>query len=216
MFWKDNHRFTRQEQKDLINALLDKCHKTHLRNFIGNGGGRLVFEHPFYEDRVVKVAMGEGGVNQNKLEIRTYLDYAGCYDIFANIFGFEDLVLEMEKVAPYDIDNLDEEDEYEDYEAAWDTKYLLDDILGETADNQQLGKNEDGKWVAYDYGYTPEFETSTQVSDIRDLADYSYDFIFDYLQGILSILDNEITMIQLEFDTIHSYYEDYDEEEASE
>lgn len=195
----ETHSMSIQEQKDLINKLIENGHS------INNGGGRLVFEHPDYEDRVVKIAMGEGGIVQNVAEADIYYTYSESYNVFANIYGHSELIVEMEKVEPFpdDLNYLEEEE----CDKAWGVKFLLDDLIGDTADNEQLGRNECGEIVAYDYGYSPEKECSEQTSELRDC----YFDVNEYLSNLIRILDGEMDMAELEADTLR-----YEEEEIDE
>ena len=195
----ETHSMSIQEQKDLINKLIERG------RVINNGGGRLVFEHPDYEDRVVKIAMGEGGIVQNTAEADIYYTYSESYDVFANIYGHSELIVEMEKVEPFP-DDLDYLEEGEERDKAWRLKFLLDDLIGDTADNEQLGLNECGEIVAYDYGYSPEKNCSEQTSELRDC----YFDVDEYLSNLICILDGEIDMATLEADTLR------DEEEIDE
>ena len=201
---KGTHCMSVQEQTELIYKLLKD------NRVISHGGGRLVFEHPDYRDRVIKIAMGEGGIKQNELEADVYCDYSNNYDIFAHIFGYSSLIIEMEKVEPLpDLEYIEDEEEES---VAWDIKYTLDDLIGSTADNEQLGKNECGDIVAYDYGFNPEEDCWNQTSELRD-----YDFCVErYLSNLIRILDEEITMEQLEFDTLEKCGKTFDDDDYEE
>ena len=62
----------------------------------------------------------------------------------------------------------------------------LDDVMGHTSDNQQIGFARDGRAVAYDYGYMPE-NHDISVSDTLGDAICEYGEV-DFLQVVASKL----------------------------
>jgi hypothetical protein len=65
-----------------------------------------------------------------------------------------------------------------------DVYCLLEDIQGSTSDNEQLGINENGDVVAYDYGYDTEFHYNVLVGRI-------YNYIRD--DAVKSEVFNQVT-----------------------
>lgn len=205
---------SKDEQKEILRQLIDKK-----ADIIGSGGGRMVFIHPADNSKVIKVALGAGGVVQNLNEQSVYEGY-GDTGYLADIHGYCDYLEIMDRVDDCIGDVHDyfadkswdaEDDEQEEIEIAeqeaWDLVSWLDEITGSTPDNEQIGYL-NGELVAYDYGYNPDYETHTQVSDLRDI-----DFdVNKYLEGIIRIVDNEITMEQLEFAILDKWNCDEEEE----
>ena len=214
MYKRGFHELSKDDQKEILRQLIDKK-----ADIIGSGGGRMVFVYPADKSKVVKVALGAGGVVQNLNEQSVYEGY-GDTGYLADIHGHCDYLEIMDRVDDCIGDVHDyfadkswdaEDDEQEEIETAeqeaWDLVSWLDEITGSTPDNEQIGYL-NGELVAYDYGYNPDYETHTQVSELRDV-----DFdVNKYLEGIIRIVDNEITMEQLEFAILDEWNCDEEEE----
>lgn len=128
-----------------------------------------------YTKVVVKIALGIEGMNQNKVETEAYENYGDRFSL-APILYKGQFVEIMQYVTPLDgeigreydsYDSADEfaEDHYDgddspyDYSQLmdiYDTAYELERINGRTSDNGQLGYTEDGRLLAYDYGYVSD------------------------------------------------------------
>lgn len=124
------------------NKLIKKVFKDY--SFINQGSSRKVFD--IGKNRVLKIAFDNGGFNQNMLEVETYQQYNNILPL-AKIYAYSKNCIIMEKV--------DILDSYDDFDEINDTinDYNIEDILGYTSDNQQMGRNKDGKVVMYDYGF---------------------------------------------------------------
>lgn len=143
---------------------------------------------------VIKVALTHAGLNQSELEVNTWLEHSDAnflapiyaYGQLITIMArVEDLGDEMVAFL-YDMNDYNSVEEYledgrnetiyRDWEDIFrvdpklasdrfiDTQYELDNILGSTNDNEQVGVYfEDGEFyiVAYDYGFNPSTEDCT-------------------------------------------------------
>lgn len=169
------------------------------------------------DDYIIKLACGMGGIRQTEAEVQCYLDNPDAP--LAKIFAYGRYVEVMERVE-IDSDYRDFAEEcYEDYQVPYDTFYdynggdmceddadreaekaydviiQLHDIFGHTADNGQLGRNSEGKLVAYDYGFIAGNGCAEQTSSI---ADYVYDDIQRnaYIDAVINLLDKSIEMLE--------------------
>jgi hypothetical protein len=73
-------------------------------------------------------------------------------------------------------------------ENALETIWCLEEYLGATSDNAQLGMNRKGEWVAYDYGFTPDRycdEQTTRTSDYFSYGEEETNQFFDLLIATL-------------------------------
>lgn len=151
---------------------------------------------------IMKIAMGRGGVEQTKTEFETYLN-RGDSGVLADILAIGRYVEIMEAVEVRDFrDEACRDFTADDFMEAFDdlssedaieiehTIDVLDDLLGYTSDNGQIGKTRNGHWVAYDYGYIPGKGINTQTSDVRDVI-YRDSARKEYLTGLIDLLENE-------------------------
>lgn len=146
------------------------------------------------EDCVVKVALTHAGLNQSELEVNTWLAHADAkflapiyaYGQLITIMKRVDVLSDDDVEFLYDMNDYNSVEEYlEDggSEASYgnwedlvgvnpklasdrfiEAQYELDNILGSTTDNEQVGVYfEDGQLyiVAYDYGFNPDVENCT-------------------------------------------------------
>ena len=74
-------------------------------------------------------------------------------------------------------------------EGAFDVQYELDNILGETSDNGQIGMNSCGNAVVYDFGFDPNRNRETYVSYSSDEISWAED---KYLEFLVDYLENRI------------------------
>lgn len=165
-------RLSKQEELDILHAL-------NPANQCGEGSSRKVFE---FNDKLVKIAIDEGGILQNKNEIYVAQNYP---ELVANIYAYGDLILVVEPLSfhnayewePFIEEICDygyEEDEFYD---AWDEfmdchsddekepnqsrcriafELLMkaNEVLGATCDNYQMGWSEiDNCFKLYDAGF---------------------------------------------------------------
>lgn len=215
-------------------------------DFIGAGGARMVFEVDDFmkklleldndKNYVIKVAMGQGGMLQNMAEVNAYINWS-AYDFLAKIYQAGRYCLIMEAVEVDDYSDLAEEicsfetryEDADDYvecynvelterdEKAVNTIGRLADIFGRTSDNGQIGWTEDGRCVAYDYGFYSAKGCDSQTSPLRDIC-YDEAIRNDYLSGLVCILFEEGALLEafdkevdqslqaLERETINDYY----------
>lgn len=203
---------TKEEQKELVLSLVDRHAPIY-----GQGGGRLVFEHPLDSRKVIKIALGEGGVRQNLNEQRVYSDY-GDHGYLATIYGFSPYVEVMEKVVDCMFCDINEyfyekrqEDESYDYEIeeqeAWDLVEWLNNITGNTADNEQIGYTSSGDLVSYDYGFNTSNKSREQTSKLSS----RYFDVYNYLLGLVDVIDEEMTIKELEEQILYREEEDEDD-----
>ena len=197
---------TTQEQY-LINYMI-----TNPELFIGSGSSRVVFhctdelaeylKLPAQDEKyIVKIAMGQGGIEQMRVEVETFIEY-GDTGAFAEIAAVGRYVEIMEYVETADFFEAADEnwgpaaiqDEYEvsklEADSIFDTIETLEGIFGHTADNGQLGKTLNDYWVAYDYGFIPgkgfDSQSSTVSFFIGDTESRE-----EYLTGLIHLLDEE-------------------------
>lgn len=147
-----------------------------LDEIIGNGSSRIVMAGG--DEIVVKIAFDEKGRTQNEVEYNTWCEF-GHTGILAEVFALGQNIIIMERVEEFDVqdlyeavdyyfaydDNFTEQELIEDYgtavkdeerfkfgEQISQIKSLLDDILGTTSDNFQIGETPDG-YKSYDFGF---------------------------------------------------------------
>lgn len=185
-----------QEYQILMNILDDKY------PFIDNGSSRAVYE--FDNGIILKLALDDGGKTQNDKEIELYWQLGGEY--LADIYAYGDSIILMEEVDIYYknlrdwyIDDLDfwGDDEHEFTEEEIDnihnTISVIEDYLGGTADNDQIGYSyKKGKFVSYDYG----FEVENKQNSIGSMHDYVYDD--EYFEEAINIrLDYLLELMEM-------------------
>ena len=164
-----NHLTTHQE-KVIIDKLLKR--KTEFLNY---GSSRVVF--PWTDDKIVKIALTEEGINQNKNELRVFTDCKED-DILSNIFAYGEIILICEKCdlkVDADFDEFDEtmQDLYDNgqkeiADKAQKAVDYLEEHYGHTSDNYQLGYNRKGYLVSVDYGFDPNGEE--QAGNLVDIC----------------------------------------------
>ena len=145
---------TLQEEIELVKSV---------RKFIANGSSRAVFAHPFDKNLAIKIAIGIGGINQNKREIRVnreipdYTNTIHAYGKYTIVCDFiaQDLMNKVDRV----VYNYVKEEEKKKIFYKEERKRVLEivrkltEINGDSSDNHQIGITRNGKIVAYDYGY---------------------------------------------------------------
>ena len=200
-------RLNTTQEKYLINYMI-----ANPELFIGSGSSRVVFhctdELADYlklpsqdEEYIVKIAMGEGGVEQMRVEVETFIEY-GDTGAFAEIAAVGRYVEIMEYVETADFSDAAEEnwgpasiqDEYDvsklEADSIFETIETLEEIFGHTADNGQLGKTLNDYWVAYDYGFIPGNGVDSQTSYISNYIN-NPESRKKYLEGLVRLLDEE-------------------------
>ena len=200
-------RLNTTQEKYLINYMI-----ANPELFIGSGSSRVVFhctdELADYlklpsqdEEYIVKIAMGEGGVEQMRVEVETFIEY-GNTGAFAEIAAVGRYVEIMEYVETADFYDAAEEnwgpaaiqDEYDvsklEADSIFDTIETLEGIFGHTGDNGQLGKTLNDYWVAFDYGFIPGKGIDSQTSSISNYIDHPENRK-KYLKGLVRLLDEE-------------------------
>ena len=199
------------------------------RDYMACGSSRIVYECDeeikeylglnHEHNYVIKLACGQGGMNQSNAELSAFLDYGRQY--LAEVFYFGQFVLISEGVDTDDWIDFAEgiygdasDDELVDYvnnylydEYYWvkdnerpdyfDSFYnaaqtirCLAEIFGRTADNGQLGTGWDGRLVAYDYGFIAGKGCDTQCSNqLVDNILGDDDRFYDYIDELIQVLD---------------------------
>lgn len=173
-------KLTKQEEKAIIGNIIEKELLAFKSLLLGYGTSRAVFNYG--KDKVVKIALDEGGITQNKNEVNFVENFGD--ECVASIFGYSDNILIAEKLITYDLNHI--EDAYcyfvndgifdEDYsdggfsnrelEDLVDTVDFLNSAIDYTADNYQLGQDGYGKFKAYDYGYVSKMGFNSQVGEV--------------------------------------------------
>lgn len=200
-------RLNTTQEKYLINYMI-----ANPELFIGSGSSRVVFhctdelaeylKLPAQDEKyIVKIAMGEGGVEQMRVEVETFIEY-GNTGAFAEIAAVGRYVEIMEYVETADFYYAAEEnwgpaaiqDGYDvsklEADSIFDTIETLEGIFGHTADNGQLGKTLNDYWVAFDYGFIPGKGIDSQTSSISNYIDHPENRK-KYLKGLVRLLDEE-------------------------
>ena len=129
---------------------------------IDRGSSRLCFIHPLDKTKVIKLAIGKKALCQNKLEALTFKNYGDSLPL-AEIYEYGRFIVVMERMkqtfSPETLEDCccyGEWDNLPDEDTVNETVEQLESIFGCTADNYQLGYNQDGDLVSYDYGFNPE------------------------------------------------------------
>lgn len=128
---------------------------------IDRGSSRLCFVHPLDETKVIKLAIGKKALCQNKLETATFKEYGETLPL-AEIFEYGRFVIVMERMKrcfdPSELEDGDyygEFDNFPDDDTIYEIVEQLESVFGSTTDNYQLGYNQEGDLVSYDYGFDP-------------------------------------------------------------
>ena len=180
---------------------------------IGHGASRFVFpidtkqlieaglELDINKRYVVKVAIGIAGINQNNVESTVFRYNGSEYLAEIPYIGHYVEIMEYVEPLPDSVRNWADEYYFEDFyeqvaddltksEASrcFDVIQELNNINGCTSDNGQLGYNDNGDIVAYDYGYLSESD-EVQCSDLLECIDPdSAEQISAYLLAIKNII----------------------------
>ena len=213
---------TRDEEIQLLNYVLANGYD------IENGSSRAAYEFT-YEGKtyVLKVFLDKAGSLQTENEVDAFKNY-NENKLFANIYavGRNCYVTEyideiesflrdcVESYSDYEYyrdecikDGYAEEDivSEESYNQLTDLHECLDNTLGETDDNCQLGwSHKQQLYVAYDYGYLSCYDFSEQVGHMDD-------YINDY--GWAGILEEALRMVE-EAACFTDYYGEPDKEDC--
>lgn len=164
-------KLTIKQEENIINKLL-RDGVAH----IGYGSSRVVF--PYGKDKVIKIALTREGFNQNKAELNTYTN-CDRENTLADVFCYGNIMLISEKCElVVDADS----GEYENYlsdlydngendvaQTLEETISYLEENLGVTDDNFQLGRNRKGFIVSLDYGFVPDSEDE-QVGNMDEIT----------------------------------------------
>lgn len=201
-------RLTSEQEQFFLNLILHNEDEKVKR--IGCGSSRIVFSFNKYEflDKlremgfsaktssvmVIKVAIGKGGIRQMNLEVSNFLDYGDEYPL-GKIYAYGRYIEIMEKIETCPRYIACGQARHEEY---WDVVSKLECINGETADNDQVGENEDGFFVAYDYGFTNEGKeegtggVGYYCSDISDTVECDDAALEEYLEALYDSLTIEV------------------------
>jgi hypothetical protein len=173
-----------------------KCAQ-EINHCLGYGSSRIVFDCG--DNKVIKVALTNKGQMQNRHELDVYEAYPDyCGEIFAYgshilvcdkmVEDIHDYLYEMFDESIYPEDDEEIEDYIKDQEIDAHTADLiregmavaqkLNDVIGWTEDNGQIGYFAGGYVAAFDFGYFPrscEFEdcNSSQHRHTRQVDDMS-------------------------------------------
>ena len=167
---------------------------------------------------VIKMSMGLGGYRQSCLEASTY-NYgvdSGCFaDIFArgsvftvmeaidtdwDFYDFYEEVYDESEIEEYvkyrygeDISEEEYRRHYDRYAAALRTILTLEDYLGNTSDNSQLGYSAVDKcFKAYDYGFEGGRYAGDQMTRSSDYFSYDEDCTHKFFDIVISQIDESI------------------------
>lgn len=166
---------------------------------IGNGSSRLVFIHPRYSSFVVKVAVGANSFRQNKLEVKLWNETQSKH--LARIYAYGKFVVIMERmVSTYDEDSFYEEynedgEDAEFYHRGIDVINWLEERLGSSGDNYQIGVNGFNEWKAYDYGFDPEIGAREQCGEAYWMSTKEFRSFLDEMERLVRF-HRPITEIQ--------------------
>ena len=168
------------------------------------GSSRVVYA--WRNDFVVKVAMAEGGRNQNLTERQFYRSFY-YYGIFAPIHAYGrmiNIMTRLDECGYYEEYDLEEGDEI--YEALIMANELTEYDGG---DNGQIGYNQDaGCWQLYDYVYSNNFDREVIVDDVSYWLKYK-----DPIEHAKICIESEQYYTRQQMDEL---CEGYNEEEGCE
>lgn len=166
------------QERKLLKRLLNA-------QLLGCGSSRLVFIDPRDSRWIVKVAVGTRAFRQNRLEVERWQNFGETAPLAA-IKEYGRFCIVMERL-PFTI-SLDD-DNFHWYERLTEVREAyswLEWQAGHTSDNQQLGRTNDGRWVAYDYGFDAGLNGYKQIGWADDIA--IKPARNKYLQGIRTLL----------------------------
>lgn len=168
---------SKREERRILRNVLRKM------KFMESGSSRIVV--PFGKDKIVKVALQEQSLEQNKNEIEIYKEYAEILPL-GKIYAYGERVILMERLYdPFYFYNegtcqtINEDYNLEDYyfefedhlvETVENIVEYFQDIQGYTGDNWQLGVDKNGNFKSYDYGYTTRKSFGEQVGSISSIS----------------------------------------------
>lgn len=182
------HKLSNRQERELLQRLM-KCKP------IDNGSSRLLFIDPRNSNYVVKVAIGAKAFRQNKLEVAMWKEW-GDDGYLAEIKEYGNFCVVMERLTEvYSSDEL-EEYYFPDGHPSYDVQEWMNEQVGYTSDNCQVGKTMRGEWVAYDYGFDPSHSSRVQVGWAEDLR-YSHGWR-DYLVKARKLLLQKRPITQCE------------------
>lgn len=178
------NRLSRIEEKRIIERAIK------MNKFLGSGSSRAVYS--LGNGYCLKVAIDKQGQFQNHTEIRMFKKHGD--EFLAEVQSYGKYVVVMEEITVdeeafddalysarrnYSSDEAIESDY--DGEEIQRTMYWLEDELGYTSDNEQIGFREStGQYVAFDYGLDTEF---------------FYKSVSDTLRSVMHRLDDKIDLL---------------------
>lgn len=155
-------------------------------------------------DYVVKLAVGRGGLNQMDLEVGIFRSRgeSGCLAIIPASGQFCEI---MEKVIVIDDLECDTYDTYDDFvccglndydnysyeqkQEMWRAHEFLNEEIGYSSDNCQLGITASGHAVAFDYGFLPDSDDEQMSSSSYRVAEDTGDY---YIGRIAQLIDEAL------------------------
>ena len=155
-------------------------------------------------DYVVKLAVGRGGLNQMDLEVGIFQSRgeSGCLAIIPASGQFCEI---MEKVIIIDDLECDTYDTYDDFvccglndydnysyeqkQEMWRAHEFLNEEIGYSSDNCQLGITASGHAVAFDYGFLPDSDDEQMSSSSYRVAEDTGDY---YIGRIAQLIDEAL------------------------
>ena len=155
-------------------------------------------------DYVVKLAVGRGGLNQMDLEVGIFQSRgeSGCLAIIPASGQFCEI---MEKVIVIDDLECDTYDTYDDFvccglndydnysyeqkQEMWRAHEFLNEEIGYSSDNCQLGITASGHAVAFDYGFLPDSDDEQMSSSSYRVAEDTGDY---YIGRIAQLIDEAL------------------------
>ena len=187
---------------------------------------------------VLKMSLGLGGYRQSRREVATF-EQLQSFGVLAEVFGRGSIFTVMEQVDTderdfyefysYDCcvedyldrnaysDDDDGEREYlrdcDVFEEAAYVIRVLDSELGDTSDNSQLGRTDDGRLVAYDYGFISGVYCRDQMTRTSDYFSYGkketnlfFELLINTVEETLAL--NGTSIGEAEFNDIEENYID--------
>jgi hypothetical protein len=187
-------KLTRTEEIELLNLLITATP-------IGIGSSRVVFKHPQSDFLAIKFAPQTGGRNQNLLEVTTNKILPNLTN---KIYNFGEYLLVCDLITCDLADFI--EDGFRKGGDNWPKDYVsheeentieiilesLEDVLGFSYDNGQIGRTWDNRIVAYDYGYSSK-KDCVQVDRLPETLEKHKDlneFLDDAIESLKINLKN--------------------------
>lgn len=183
-------KLTFVEEINILKEIIDNAYE-----YVGHGSSRAVY---LYGDQIVKIALDEGGINQNKREVELFEEHGGEH--LAEIYAVGKYIIVMEY-----IEEMREDAEWlmyrDDFKYIYfkrnnkvcfikrpvflnksDKKILaacnfLTYVNGNSSDSCQVGLSDSGAIKAFDYGYLVG-EGDSSIGSISDYGDYENDYAF--------------------------------------